>query len=171
MLDEVPLTASRGNSYSRGMFDPNSQEEVIVLSKNGDWLSDGEEITHEPTLKLFSRSIKRDAQGYFLSVGRETKRIQVEDTPYFVHRIDGSSSDGYFLWVSGEIREKLDPQTLSYRPGRLCCRLQNGEEAKFLQAPYMELLKELQESGYSYFLTIEGRRIQLGARIASSSTL
>lgn len=128
--------------------------EVIVLSQNGVWLSDGTEITHEPTRRLFARSLKKDEQGYFLQVGRETKRIEVEDTAYFIHRIDGDPQRGFQLWVNDETQEPLDPATLDYRPGRLTCRIKKNpvEEAKFLHSAYFDLLKDLQEDSKSYFL-------------------
>lgn len=127
--------------------------EVIILSKNGVWIADGSEITHEPTRRLFARSLKKDAEGYFLHIGRETKKIQVEDTAYFVHRLDGTSEAGYTLLLNDETSERLDPETLNYRPGRLTCKIKNQtEEAKFLHAPYFDLLKNLQENSNSYFL-------------------
>ena len=138
--------------------------EVIVLTRNGVWLSDNSEITHEPTRRLFARSLKRDGQGWLLSVGRETKRIEVEDTAYFVHRIDGSPDTGYEIWVNDETREPLDPSTFRYRPGRLTCRLARGEEAKFLHAAYFDLLKELREDERGYFLAIQGKRYPLAPR-------
>ena len=143
--------------------------EVIVISKNGVWLADGTEITHEPTRKLFARSLKKDSQGYFLQIGRETKRIQVEDTAYFVHRLEGDPTTGYELILSDESREILDPETLQYRPGRLVCKTKDGkEEAKFLHSPYFDLLKHLQEDSKSYFLEFgsgnSGIRIQLAPK-------
>ncbi len=139
--------------------------EVIVLSRQGVWLADGEEITHEPTRKLFARSLKKNQEGYYLQIGRETKKIQVEDTAYFVIRIDGSPAQGYELWVNDETREKLDPETLRYRPGRLTCQIKKKkEEAKFLHAAYFDLLKDLQEDDSSYFLQIHSKRISLAGK-------
>lgn len=139
--------------------------EVIVLNRNGLWLSDGQEISHEPTRRLFAKILKRDAQGYFLQIGRETKRITVEDTAYFIHRIDGSPERGFELWLNDETRERLEPSTLSYRPGRLACRIKSGqEEAKFLHAPYFDLLQHLEENRDGYFLKIQGQNVRLAPR-------
>jgi hypothetical protein len=136
--------------------------EVIRLTANGVWLSDGTEIDHEQTVRMFAKSLHRDAQGYFLRIGRETKRILVEDTAYFVTGIEGAPGEGYELRLSDESRETLDPATLGYRPGRLACRVRSGtEEAKFLHAAYFDLLRHLEEDQRSYFLTIRGRRVEL----------
>ena len=140
--------------------------EVIVLTRNGIWIADGMEISHEPTRRLFARSLKNDASGYFLAIGRETKRIAVEDTAYFVLRIDGTPATGVELWISDESREKLDPATLNYRPGRLVARVKRNseEEAKFLHAPYFDLLRHLEEDERAYFLRFGGHKIELAAK-------
>ena len=91
--------------------------EVIILSYDGVWLADGVEITHDPTRRLFARSIRKDDQGYFLQIGRETKRILVEDTPFFIYRIDGDPIHGFELSLSDETHEKLDPTKLDYLTG------------------------------------------------------
>ena len=133
--------------------------EVILLTRNGIWLADGTEITHEPTRRLFAKSLKKDEKGYFLQVGRETKRIEVEDTAYFIHRIDGDPQVGFKLTINDETQETLDPGTLTYKPGRLTCRIKGnpGEEAKFLHSAYFDLLKDLQEDSKSYFLNFGGK--------------
>lgn len=139
--------------------------EVIILTRNGIWLADGEEISHEPTRRLFARSLKKDSEGYFLAIGHETKRIRVEDTAYFVNRIDGNTREGYLLWLSDGTSEKLDPSTLKYRPGRLTCLIKNqSEETKFLHAPYFELLKNLEEDTDTYFLNLMGIRVELSKK-------
>lgn len=138
--------------------------EVITLSRNGVWISDGTEITHEPTRRLFARSLKKDADGYFIQVGRETKRIQVEDTPYFIQRLEGFPETGYEVVLTDESHQPLNPLTLHYRPGRLTCRLENREEAKFLHSPYSEILKDLQEDETTYFITVNGHRVDLALK-------
>jgi hypothetical protein len=138
--------------------------EVIRLTKNGVWLADGHEITHEPTLRLFAKSLKRDEKSYFLHIGHEMKRIEVEDTAYFIERIEGAPSEGYTLFLNDGTSEKLNPQSLKYQTGRLTCLVHQGEdEAKFLSIPYMELLKQAEEDDQGYFLLIEEKRIPLAS--------
>jgi hypothetical protein len=116
-------------------------------------MADGQEITHEPTRRLFARSLKKDERGYFIAIGFETKRIQVEDTAYFVQRIDGSAAHGFELLLSDGTRETLAPKTLVYQPGRLTCKIKTGtEEAKFLHSSYIDLLKNLQEDESGYYM-------------------
>lgn len=155
--------AAKFSKFEQGTPPPGYVDtEVIRLTKNGVWLADGHEITHEPTTLLFAKSLKRDETSYFLHIGREMKRIVVEDTAYFVERIDGSPSQGFILHISDGTSEKLSPETLRYETGRLTCLIHSSEdEAKFLSIPYMELLKLAEVDEEGYFLQIEGRRIGL----------
>jgi len=146
--------------------------EVIRLTKNGIWLSDEIEIDHGQTVKMFAKSLRRDGEGYFLQIGRETKRITVEDTAYFITRIEGTPERGFDICLNDETRERLNPATLVYRPGRLTCKIKRGtegtlmteEEAKFLHAAYFDLLKGLEEDGSCYWLTIANQKIVLASK-------
>src|SRR5262245_42254867 len=124
--------------------------EELVLSLNGVWLSNGEEVTHEETVRAFHRHLGKDEDGWFIRIGRDFKRVRVEDTAYFVTRIEGAPAQGYRVFLSNGATEPLNAQTLNYRPGRLVCRLRSGDEAKFLSVPYVELLKHLEEDQNSY---------------------
>jgi hypothetical protein len=142
-------------------------KEKIVLSKDGVWLTDGEEITHQATCQGFSRNLKRDADGYFIEIGRDKKRIEIEDTAYFVVRLEGDPKMGYEAVLSDGSMVGLDPGSLKYKPGRLTCRVATAigeEEAKFLRAPYFEILSFLEEDEQGYFLNFAGSRIQLAKK-------
>lgn len=138
--------------------------ETIRLTKEGVFLSDGEEITHEKTIAAFHRFLDRDGEGYFIRIGRDFKRIEVEDTPRFVTDIAwrGENEPVELLLASGD-RERLDPSTLAYQPGRLTCRVRGGgEEAKFLRRPYLELLMHALADENGYAIRIAGQTIRLG---------
>jgi len=142
--------------------------EVIVLNSNGTWLSDEIEITHEGSRRMFAQSLKHDEKGYFIQIQHETKYILVEDTAYFVSRVDQDSSGEFQISLSDEVIEKLDPSTLHYRPGRLVCSIQREgkkEEAKFLRGAYFDFFQEnLKEDETGYFILIAGRRIELAKK-------
>jgi len=142
---------------------PYIDHEVIRLTASGVWLADGEEITHERTLSAFQRHLHptEDGMGWEIRIGRERKRIEVEDTAFFVRKIEGTPETGFRLFLTDGTEQELDPKTLDYRPGRLVCRIhwpregspvitndtatkEKGSpgwaEARFLRAPYIELL-------------------------------
>ena len=109
----------------------------------GQWLSDGEPITHELTCRAFHRAIARDEQGYYLKIAHESQRIYVVDTPYFVVQLllagDLSQVPPRVRYSDG-LTEDLELTSLQITPPRLCCRRRSGEWARFLPQPYYELL-------------------------------
>ena len=146
--------------------------EVIRLTAAGIWLSDEHEISHEPTRRLFAKSLRHDSQGYQIVIGSESKRILVEDTAYFIHRMDRLENGTVQLWVNDEEIEPLVPATLEYRPGRLTCQIQRRgqqETAKFLHAAYVDLLQNLDEDESRYFLRLSGREFTLARKSSNTS--
>lgn len=136
--------------------------EIVLLTKEGEWLSDGAEISHEGTRRMFSRNLKKDKEGWYIQVKHETKRIQVEDTAYFVTRIRGNPALGFTLDLSDETNEPLLPETLHYQPNRLTCRVKKSQfEAKFLHAAYFDLLQFLQEDKTGFFLEIGQKKTKV----------
>lgn len=149
---------------------PFLDREVIQLTAEGVWLADGEEITHERTRQAFERHLapSTDGQGWEIRIGREQKRIEVEDTAFFVSQIEGNPEVGYQLRLTDGTLQKLDPTTLRYSAGRLVCLIdleRDGRarkfEARFLRPPYYELLSHSFAEGALYRLTIEGYTLTL----------
>jgi hypothetical protein len=152
------MSVSIRDEFKQGSPPPGYKDtEVLLLTREGVWLADGEEISHDPTRRLFAKSIRRDEKGYFIHVGHEFKRIEVEDTAFFVQRLEGSPEAGYRAILSDETEEPVDPRSLTYRPGRLTCRVKAGEEeARFLRSPYFEILRHLEEDDATYFVRLGG---------------
>lgn len=141
--------------------------ENIILTKNGVWLSNGEEITHGGTVLAFSRNIYRCKDGYEIRLGNESKTIHVEDTVYFITSVEGAPEIGFTIRTNDQRVGELEPETLQYRPGRLTCKVPDpktglSEDAKFLSPAYYEILKYLEQEKDNYSITIEGKKIHLG---------
>ena len=141
--------------------------ENIILTKNGIWLSNGEEITHQGTVRAFSKNIHRCADGFEIILGTERKVIHVEDTFFFVTGMDGAPEAGYSIRLSDGRTVPLQPETLQYQPGRLTCRVQNPngsttEEAKFLSSAYYEILNHIERDDHGFYITIQKKKISLG---------
>ena len=142
--------------------------EEITLTKNGNWLSNHEDITHDRTIMAFSRNIYRCKDGFEIRIGNERKSIHVEDTLYFITSINGSPELGFTLHTNDGRIGELDPTTLQYKPGRLTCKIPDSktgvlEEAKFLSAAYYEFLKYITQDENEFSITIEGQKIPLAA--------
>lgn len=140
--------------------------ENIILTKNGVWLSNGEEITHEGTLLAFSRNIHRCKDGYEIRIGSERKTIHIEDTIYFITSVEGNPELGFTIRTNDQRVGELDPETLQYKPGRLICKVPDpktgmNEDAKFLSPAYYEILKYIDRDEKGFSITIEGKKIHL----------
>ena len=138
--------------------------EKIVLKRNGVWFADGIEITHEQTRDLFFRSIHWDektndeGQHFYLEVGYERLFFDVEDTPYFVVSL-GEESDGrLFANLTNSVKSPIQHDLLSYENTSLYLTLSNGFKARFLAAPYYDLLKHLEEDATGYYVEIAGQK-------------
>ncbi len=139
--------------------------EELRLDARGQWLSDGQPVTHAPQIEAFFRHIGRDEQGWFIQIGTDFKRVVVEDTGYFVYDLSGDPDSGFDLRVSDGTVQRLDPKSLAYQPGRLTCLIHGGREvAKFLPNPYLDLLRDLQEDLTAYFLKIEGQTVLIAKK-------
>jgi hypothetical protein len=138
--------------------------ENLILTKNGVWLSNGEEIEHERTIQAFSKNLFRCKDGFEIRIGNERKTVHVEDTIYFVTGMEGDPDLGYSIRLNDGRTLELDPKTLDYRSGRLTCKVfhpneQTHEEARFLSPAYYEILKDLQKTIDGYSIEIEGEII------------
>jgi hypothetical protein len=139
--------------------------ETITLTRNGVWLSNGHEITHREQCRAFARNLGRDSEGWFIRIRNNLKRIEVEDTAYFVESVEGSADAGFLLLLSDGSEERLLPDTLRYSPDRLTCLIHKGrDEAKLLSAPYSQVLGDLRDDSRSFFVVLEGKRIELAAK-------
>jgi hypothetical protein len=140
--------------------------EDIILTKNGVWLSNGEEILHQGTIHAFAKNIFRCKDGYEIRLGNEKKTIHVDDTIYFVIGLEGSPEIGFNVTLTDGRTVELNPSRIKYKPGRLTVEVphpndQTHEEAKFLSSAYYELLKHLESDADGFTITIEGKKVVL----------
>jgi predicted DCC family thiol-disulfide oxidoreductase YuxK len=150
--------------YSMTHPSPPVDREILTLTREGEWLADGQPIQHEPTRNLFSRSLRRRENGsWWLEIGRETKQVDVEDTALFVRLLEGSPESGLEIVLNDGTREPLRPETLLLVTERLTCLTARGVEAKFLRAPYADLMmRALGERDGIYQLRIGGNDYRIG---------
>jgi uncharacterized protein len=136
----------------------------ISFRHDGNWYSDDERIDNPRIALLFSKSLKRNSDGsYFLQVAEERASITVEDTPYVVRTVE-EGRDGLIVVTNDDVREPLDPTTLSVgRDNVLYCRVKQGEfPARFLRPAYYHLSPYFRtEDGGRFSLDVDGRRYQI----------
>lgn len=130
------------------------ESHTIRFGRDGHWYSDGERIAHPRIADLFSRHLHAEADGSFwLRLGDERARVEIDDTPWVVVRIDGQPADGVILSLNDGSREPLEPASLRLGDGDvLYCRVKSGaHEARFLRAPQTELLAHAHDGPDSRF--------------------
>ena len=140
--------------------------EKIILKRDGTWVADGTEITHEQTRDTFFKSIRWDEKErkYCLEIGYEVLFIEVEDTPYFVTSVEPRDGAAPLARLSNFTELPIRSDRIEYRDGSLYLRRDDGQRARFLSAPYYDLLRGLQEDDRYYFLTIAGERVNLSPK-------
>ncbi|MFQ5521523.1 MAG: hypothetical protein ACE5FK_09005, partial [Candidatus Methylomirabilia bacterium] len=88
----------------------------LKIDRDGEWYTDGMEITHAGVLANLRENLKQDAEGYFIQVGPVRIPVEVEDTPVTVIRVE-HAGDRLRLTLNDGSDELLDPATLRYGPG------------------------------------------------------
>jgi hypothetical protein len=139
------------------------ESHAIRFGKDGRWYADAEQITNPRIAALFSRHVTRGDDGAFwLVVGDERARIEVEDTPFVVVRVDGDPEAGFELRLNDDSAEPLAADSL--RIGAedvLYCDVKDGRySARFLRPAQVELLSHARAEGSGYVLPIAHGRVK-----------
>lgn len=137
----------------------------LRIDRDGGWLHEGEEVTHEGILSSLRQGLQVDGTGHFLQIGPVRVPVEVEDAPYAVVRLE-ADGDGFAIWLNDGSREALDPASLKLRQGDVpYCRVKDGRfEARFSRAAAWQLLQhvEAESQGAPPTLAAGGRRYALG---------
>lgn len=130
----------------------NEAKSSLFLDKEGRWFHEGVEITHRRTSLLFSRNLQRGPDdGYYIELGSERARVEVEDTPYTVKSVtvlngDGGNPKAYILHLNDETEEFLDPRALTVgKKDVMYCRVKQGaERARILRSAYYQICLQIE---------------------------
>jgi hypothetical protein len=137
--------------------------EEIRLDANGKWTHEGLDFENPKVISLFSRNVGRTKGGtWVLEIGRFTYPITVEDTGFFVERIELGKSPPR-LHLSDETTEELDLSTLDYKPeGRLYCTIKVGDfRARFKRPAYYALAEHFVEDDDTIYVELDDQRYAL----------
>ncbi len=126
----------------------------ISFRSDGRWYADDEPIVHARVALLFSRHLRRKADGgYEIWLDeRNHADVEIEDTPYVA---TGVSSDAQGCWVhlNDGTTERLDAGTLQVGAEHvLYCRVKNGTvRARLLRPAYYQLSHFVEEAAPGHF--------------------
>jgi len=112
----------------------------LSINREGEWLHEGEEITHPGILANLRSNLRHDEAGYFIQTGPARIPVEVADTPYVVTRVE-ARGHALQLTLNDGTQEPLDPTTLRFAPGEIpYCRVKDGRwEARLSRAAAWEL--------------------------------
>lgn len=112
----------------------------LSINREGEWLHEGEEITHSGVLTNLQQNLRRDEDGYFVQAGPVRIPVEVADVPFIVVRVE---VDGVALRVrvNDSSQETLDAATLRLTAAEVpYCRIKGGQfEARFSRAAAYQL--------------------------------
>ena len=133
----------------------------LRITRDGDWLHDGEDVTHPGILANLRDNLRHDESGYHLQVGPIRIPVEVDDAPYVVVRLE-IEGEGAEITLNDMTREPLVVDTLSIDPdGVPHCRAKDGRfPARFSRAAAYQLLErvECDEGGQRAELVVGSRR-------------
>ena len=118
----------------------------LRLSKDGDWYHEGKIFERKALSDLFHRSIIWDENDkeYFIRIGRERARFELEDVPYFISTI--TLTMPMQIKLLGGHEETLNPEKFSVGPeSQIYYELQAGHycghQARLTRAAHQLLLQ------------------------------
>ena len=131
----------------------------LTVNPDGEWLHEGQEITHAGILANLMRSLRQDAAGYFIQAGSVRVPVEVADVPFVVVRVEAVGSV-LRLSVNDATEEPLDPATLRLTAAGIpYCRIKGGQfEARLSRAAAYQLgrLIDYDEATGAAVLTLGG---------------
>lgn len=112
----------------------------LAINKDGEWLHEGQEITHPGIVADLQGNLRRDDSGYFVQAGPIRIPVEVADAPFVVVRVEARGDD-LRLTLNDGSDEPLDPATLRLSRAEVpYCRVKGGRfEARFSRAAAWEL--------------------------------
>jgi len=135
----------------------------MFLSKDGEWYHEGEKITHPGILEKLNRNLKWESDGYYVTIGYERCKVQIEDAPYLVKGVR-EQGGSLLLELSDFTEETLEPSTIKIGKKNIpYARVKKTRDwAKFTRPAYYQLARNLVEnSDGSLALEIGGKTYPL----------
>jgi hypothetical protein len=131
----------------------------IKIDKEGNWFYYSRPIINKNVYLFFNQHIEKDEEdGYVLRIENETCKIQVEDTPYVVIRVDfvifgPEKEESIKIRLNDETEETLDISSFYIGKDNVpYCRVKKGKfPARFLRQPYYQIAQHIQPEGPDRF--------------------
>jgi len=136
----------------------------LFIDKDGRWFQNGAEIIHPEIYRTFNEMLFKAADGgYQVRMGREICRVEVEDAPFVVKRVEENGEGGIFIDLNDGTREPFEPRGFWIGAANVpYCRVKGSAfHARFSRPAYYQLARHIvtDEKGKQFFLMVNGERI------------
>ena len=146
----------------------------LRITRDGDWVDDGEVVTHPGIVRHLQENLRVDAAGHHLQIGPLRVPVEVEDAPYVVLRVE-PEGDALMLTLNDFSREPLAVDTLSFDAHAVPhCRVKAGQFlARLSRAATYQLFEQVDadEDGEQATLRLGGARHSLPPGAVASDRL
>lgn len=142
----------------------------IFIDKRGNWFQDGIKITHIWTYLSNNKNLDVDENGrFYVDDGSGKIYVEVEDTPFVVKMVH-KEKNGFIVRLNDQSEEKLNFKTLFIgKENVLYIRVKNNKfKARFTQAAYYELMKNVETENNTYYIESEGTRFKISKELIES---
>jgi len=153
------------NNDSRDVFDatPNLK---LVIDKDGRWFQNGAEIIHPQVYCQFCAMLEHSPDGgYQVRMGREICRVEVEDAPFVVQRVEDPDDNGISILLNDGTTERFDPEQFWIGAHNVpYCTVKQGRfHARFSRPAYYQIAQYIEqgEKENELFLVVGIRRIRI----------
>jgi hypothetical protein len=158
--DDAPLPVERWHPEHCGEMD-------LVIRKDGSWWHEGSRIGRPALVRLFSRVLRLDEDGYVLVTPAEKIAIKVEDVPFLAVDVD-ETEEGYRFRTNVGDSVTIGPDhpvELRAVPGSSSkapyIRVRGGLEARLDRAVYYRFADMLPEEDGSLVVRSKGSEYRL----------
>jgi hypothetical protein len=113
----------------------------LKLNRQGEWFHEGRIFERKALSDLFHRSIVWDPEDkeFFIQIGKERARFEIEDVPFFVSSI--RAEEPQTISLLGGHTEELNPKEFYLgTENQIYYRLQSGHEARLTRAAHQHLM-------------------------------
>ena len=145
---------------------------AIHIDGQGRWFHEGDEIRRPELVRLFSRILRRDPDGYVLVTPAERLLIEVDDVPFLAVDFERRSATADGVEPELLFRTNVDDLVLVDREhplwmssgaeARPYLRVRPGLDARITRAAFYRLLEHVEFDGPTAFVRSCGTRFLLG---------
>ncbi|WOI52031.1 DUF1285 domain-containing protein [Parvularcula sp. LCG005] len=140
----------------------------LVIKSDGMWIHEGSPIGRPALIRLFSRVLRKDDDGYVLVTPAEKLTIAVEDVPFLI--VDVERDDAGCLQVRTNVGDMFtigEAHPISVRPGpdgtAVPYAIVRGRlEARFNRTAYYQLVEMAEQNGDELVVHSGSSRFSLG---------